>query len=677
MGPFARLLLVCFVGWLALRAGAAVAQDVQAAPVAVAPLAAGLQPDTLVGVSLRARRVGVSTFAQQSAAFGLLNLGARQTLRYRLFSEWVYDTRGAPPFVLENYHADVLHLLRLGRSWQVGQQVRYDESRANHIRTASWLARVGWQHRLRPTNAADTVSTLQAYLLGGLTHDLRNGIQDVGPTYGAALTAIFRPLPGLAQPVSVRLSGTRTQLGPRTWERAVADSWYEHRLDENATAALRLGYRRNRAEDYLANNVQRIQSDTAAAQLTWAYQLGTQAAFRSDNTLLLPTRSFRYRRLSAAADTLQNVGYEQYEVDTRQDLTLTRPKLQAHGVFGYHERARTYALRDNNRNLSPTRLRTATDRERIKDVLEKTTLWQGELTWLPTPKQALSISTTAQLLRVNTPSEDNNQDRDEASHQLRLTLASRWHPTFRTSLALWGEYRQFVFIKAEQSAENYTDRLLHWEPGFTWAPGPFSWRAAYHLWVSYQVRDRPTEAARNRANRVLELEQHLSYQLTPRWLATADYQRRENRIGLLRWPQFTESPLDTTIVHDVSVGLRRGWSGLRGQSSLRAGYRFLEQRTHNRAALIPDEAGPSALIYLRTLTRQHGPELAYERRAGALSLTGSLWLQSLQNRYRYRPGQGTYAGASYTAEELRQRSDRLLPYFELLLEWQVRRGKRL
>ncbi|WP_400192641.1 hypothetical protein [Hymenobacter sp. B81] len=679
MGRLARLLFIPAAGSCLLPVGRAVGQDIVGQPAGASLSLA--HSDTLLGLSVRARRVGVSTFTQQSAAYGGLTLGSRQQLRYRLLSEWVYDSRGRPPFVREDYRGDLLHILRLGRFWHGGQQVRYDYNRANGIRTVTWLGRLGWQHRLRPHHPTDTASTVQAVLLGGLTHDLRNGLQDLGPSYGAALTAVFRPLPGRPEPVSVQLSGTRTQLGPRTWERAVADAWYEQQLDENATAALRLGYRRNRAEDYVLGpdrqpgNVQRIQSDTAAAQLTWSYQLGSQAAFRSDNTALLPTRQFRYRRLSAAADTLQNVGYQQYEVDTRQQVSFTHNRLQARGVFGYHERARTYGL-DNNRLLSPVRLRTALEREQIKDIVEKTTLWQGELTWLPTPQQALGVSTTAQLLRVDTPSEANAQDRDEASNQLRLSWTATWHPTFRTSLALWGEYRQFVFIKAEQSAENYTDRLLHWEPGFSWAPGRFSWRASYHLWVSYQVRDRASEASRNRASRVLEMEQHLGYQVTPNWLLTADYQRRENRIGLLRWPEFRESPLDTTILHDLSAGVRRGWQSARSHSSLRAGYRFLEQRAHNRAALVPEAAGPASLIFLRTLTRQHGPELAYERRAGAFTLSGSFWLQSLENRYRYHAGQGTFVGTSYTADELRQRQSRLLPYFELLLEWQVRRARR-
>lgn len=632
--------------------------------------------DTVVGLRIYARRIGVSTYTQQSEAYGRWHLSRRQTLLYRGRTDWVLDSRGRPPFVREDYRGDLLHLITLGRHLGVGQQAIYDYSHANNIRTVTWLGRLGWQQRLRPRSAQDSLSYLRLAVFGGLTHDMRNGREDLGPTYGAELLALVRPLAAWPEPVAVRLLAQQSQLGPRRWHRALADVVYQRPIDENSQGLVRVGYRNTRTEDYLPANVQRIQSDTLAAQVQWQYQLPGQAAFRSDNSVLLPARAFLYRRLLPQSDTVQNQGYRQHEYDTRQELLLTRRKLQARLQFGYHERVRGYYL-ENNRVLSAPRFATAEQREQIKDISEKTTQWQAEVTWLIRPRHALSGAGTAQLLRVDTPSQENYQDRDEASHQLRLRLTSRWHPTFRTTLGLWGEYRQLVFIKAQQSAENYTDRLLHWEPGFAWAPGTFSWRGSYHLWVSYQVRDRPSEQARNRASRVLELEQHLQWEVRPQWLLLLDYQRRENRIGQLNWAAFKESPLDTTIVHDLSAGLRRGWRGVRGQSSLRVGYRFLEQRSHQRAALVPEGAGLPGLIYLRTLTRQQGPELAFERRAGAFVLTTSLWLQQLQNLYRYRPGQGSYVGgSSYTAEELQVRSSRLLPYFELLLEYQLRRAPR-
>ena len=422
--------------------------------------------------------------------------------------------------------------------------------------------------------------------------------------------------------------------------------------------------------------MQRIQSDTVLAQAGGSYRLNAYTTLRSDNSVLLPTRAFRYRRLGERGDTLQDVGYRQRELDTRQELRFARPRLQTSFSFAYRERRRGYYL-DNSRNLNAARLAAVLAREQVKDISEQTTLWQGALTWLPTPRHALALLGSAQLLRVDAPSKDNQQTRDEAQHLLRLTWTGRWAGAFRTTLGVAGEYRQTVFIRAGLSAENYADRLLHWEPGFTWAPGKWSIRSSYHLWVSYQVRDQASEQARNRASRVLEQSQSISYQLRPRLLLLADYQRRENRVGQLNWTQFRESPLDTSVTHDLSVGARQSWAGPRGSTSLRLGYRLLEQRNYGRAALLRDQpTGPAtSLIYLHNITRQQGPEVGVERRAGGLTLTASLWLQWLRSYYAYRTGPGSFSGTSYAAADLDRETRRLLPYFEVAAEWRVGRRR--
>ncbi|GAA4003597.1 hypothetical protein GCM10022408_13990 [Hymenobacter fastidiosus] len=628
-------------------------------------------PDSLLLLTFRARRVGISTYAQQTDLQGSTRLTTRQNLRYRLLSEWLYDERGRPSFVREDYLTHLVHTAALGQGWQAGQVVHYEQSRANATRSGAWLARMGYQHRLRALSGVDTLSVARYLIFGGLGYDARNGRQDRGPSYGLEVTTLVYPDRTSTQPVAVRLSGTRANLGPRIWQRTVAEGFYERTFDAYSTGSLRLGYRSNRAEDYVPGNVQRIQSDTIATQLSWVYRLADRVSLRSDNALALPSRAFLYRQLAVESDTIQNLRYRQQELDTRQELRMSSRKLQFMLTFTYRERNRGYAL-DNNRNLTLSRLETATARERVKDITEKTTLWQSELTWLPQPRHAFTLLGTAHLLRVDTPSEENEQDRDEAQHLLRLTWTGRWAGSFRTTLAVGGEYRQFVFVKAAQSAENYADRLLHWEPGFTWVPGRFSLKSTYHLWVSYQVRDRAGEQLKNRANRVLEQQQNLSYQLSSRRLINLDYVRRENRVGLLNWPQFRESPLDTTITHDLAGGIRQGWSGPRAQSSLRLGYRFLEQRTHGRATRLAADGGMATLIYLRNVTRQQGPDLAYERRtATGFSLTATLWLQQLRTFYRYHTGQGVYAASSYTAEELARETSNLYPYFELAVNWRL------
>ncbi|MDB5236535.1 MAG: hypothetical protein JWR44_3528 [Hymenobacter sp.] len=645
------------------------------------PVFSRLRPagaDTALLLVARARRVGVSTFVQTSGARGYLRLGPRQQLRYRVGTDMIYDSRGVPPFVREDYGADVAQVFTLDAAnhWQVGHQLHYDQSRANATRTGLWLGRVGYQRRLRPASPTDSLSQMRVTVLGGLATDRRNGRHDAGFAYGFDAAALYFLNGPAAAPVVARVLGTRAALGPRTMQRLVAEAAGEQAFLENAplTVQGRLGYRTNRAEDYLLGSVQRIQSDTLLAQAGVSYRINEFATLRSDNGVLLPTRAFRYRRLSEGADTLQDVGYRQRELDTRQELRFTRPRLQTTVSFAYRERTRAYYL-DNSRNLGAPRLAAALLREQVKDITEHTTQWQGTVTWLPTPRHALALFGNAQLLRVDAPSKDNQQTRDEAQHLARLTWTGRWAGAFRTTLGVAGEYRQTVFIRAGLSAENYTDHLLHWEPGFTWAPGKWSIRSSYHLWVSYQVRDLEAEQARNRASRVLEQTQSITYQLRPRLLLLADYVRRENRVGQLNWSQFRESPLDTSVTHDFSASARQSWVGPKGSTSLRLGYRLLEQRNYGRAALLSEATtGPaSTLIYLHGITRQQGPELGIERRAAGFNLTASVWLQWLRTYSTYTPGKGAYAGSSYTALDLDRETHRLLPYFELTAEWRVGR----
>lgn len=649
-----------------------------AMPVVRSPHGIPAPNDTTLLLAARARRVGLNTYVQSSTARGQLALGARQLLRYRLGSEWIYDDRGTPPFIREDYAADIAHIYLLDAAghWQIGQQLHYDQSRANATRTGLWQGRLGYQHLLHPKH--DSLSQFRLTALAGLATDTRNGRHDSGLAYGLDAAVIFFLNGPTVAPLAARILANQAWLGPRTVQRLVAEAGGEQVFLPNSALSIvgRVGYRQNRAEDYLLGSVQRIQSDTLAVQAGGTYRLNPFATLRSDNSILLPTRAFHYRRQAEATDTLQDVGYRQRELETRQELRMAGTKLQSTISFLYRERRRSYYL-ENSRNLTATRLAAALAREQVKDIIEQTTRWQGDLTWLLTPRHSVAVLATAQLLRVDAPSKDNQQTRDEAQHLLRLTWNGRWAGAFRTTLGLAGEYRQTIFIRAAQSAENYTDHLLHWEPGFTWAPGRFSIRSQYHLWVSYQVRDKESEQARNRASRVLEQTQSISYQLRPNLLLLADYVRRENRIGQLDWTRFRESPLDTSITHDFSASARRSWTGPRGIASLRLGYRLLEQRSYGRALLQPDDATTSRLIFLHSITRQQGPEVAIERHAVAgLTLSASLWLQWLYTYYAYTLGTGTTTASSYTAAELARATRRVLPYFEINVAWQPPRRPR-
>ena len=133
---------------------------------------------------------------------------------------------GTAAFRTEDYGADVAHVFTLdyANRWQLGQQIHYDQSRANGTRSGLWLGRLGYQRRLRPGHAEDSLSQMRLTVLGGVATDRRNGRDDAGVAYGFDATAIYFASGPTAPPLAVLVLGTRAELGPRTMQRLVAEA---------------------------------------------------------------------------------------------------------------------------------------------------------------------------------------------------------------------------------------------------------------------------------------------------------------------------------------------------------------------------------------------------------------------------------------------------------------------
>ena len=101
------------------------------------------------------------------------------------------------------------------------------------------------------------------------------------------------------------------------------------------------------------------------------------------------------------------------------------------------------------------------------------------------------------------------------------------------------------------------------------------------------------------------------------------------------------------MTHDLSAGVRQSWAGAGGSTSLRLGYRLLEQRNYGRAALLHRRAHRPGLH--AHLPAQHHPAAGPRGGRGAprpagFNLTASIWLQWLRTYSTYAPGKGAYCG---------------------------------
>ncbi|MGB3616699.1 MAG: hypothetical protein WBA12_01150 [Catalinimonas sp.] len=629
-------------------------------------------PDSLLWARGHNTRQGPTTFYFENQVGGQQFLGARHRLRYGVGQRWMYNQiLPDNPFVVQDLHVNLEHTYQLRDRLFWAQEFRVDDYAANRTRLVTL--------RTGPRGIWERGSFERLTYFGwvGGTSDRRRVATDEGFSWGAAVDYVRTDTTrGLS--IYARSTWEAAHIEPRLTRWGAVQGGVEKQFNVFALLRVEGGFRRRQVEDYLGGSIQSIRSDTAFAAMNLSYALTKRLHFRSANQWQFPNRVFLYRDAPGGAPNgrpAQDVRYRQGEMHLNQQLRWQGTKLTASGTFDFRQRVRAYGL-ENNLDLGEEALQRELERERIKDIREETTSWTYELRYRPGRGHLLFGQTVAQLLRVDTPSDANTQDRDELLYAAEGGWTKRWNRAFRTTMRVSGGYKHFVFVTAAQSIENYRERTVRYEPAFLWHTGRLSWNGQYRLLAIYQVRDATREQAKNRANRVLIMNHELNYELDRRHTAVLEFVRRETRLGRLDWRTFRETPLDTALVYDVTLAGRRRFQ--RGESAIttQVGYRTFHQSRRQRAGL-SSEASGSGLIFLNHLTVQHGPvaRVSWERGA-RLQLAADGWFQWLRIFYRYDTAEGTFLGRTYTDEELARVERDFVPYFNLHFSWLLHGGTR-
>lgn len=630
------------------------------------------QPDTTATLEASTTRLGINTFAGRA----MLNTGklrwSKQELKLLNWQEYIYNTAAVPEnrFVTADWLTSMQYAYSILPSLKAiayAHRLDYGATR-NRSEWAGaglyWQPKIGLGQELHVKGAGEWLS------------DKRNTITDQGPGYE------------LAGHYSLQTdSGLSMQAGGRVWEANINprrhQAWHAYAsamqtFGPDALLMASVGYRGRRIEDYTASGsgmeIQSIWSDTAMATLRMNYAVSEGWTFRSANTLTIPNRSFDYRGFSGPSNR-QNTFYTQLDWDLRQTLTFQNNWFSAEERFEYIARDRAYGVR-NNLGVPQTELDRVLAQERIKDITEVSQAWYTTLRFVPGDRHRITLNSVAQLLRVDTRSPENNQDRDEVLYSGEASWRYVFSRTFRTDFKLSGSYRHIVYITAEQSSENFKERIARLEPSFAWTPGRFSWTGSYQLFVTYHVRDFNAEQGRNRSNRILLMTHQLRYRLPKAYDVQLDVLRRENRLGQLSWERFSESPIDTVVIWDVAL---KG-SKLLGQSGktqwrLGGGYRMFRQSRTSATGL--NEGGGALLTFVNNIVLQHGPTitLASENNAG-FTLSTDFWLQYTSIYNDYRVGTQPFTGPSQTREQLDMVQQNFFPNFTVNLVWNLRGMRR-
>ena len=231
-----------------------------------------------------------------------------------------------------------------------------------------------------------------------------------------------------------------------------------------------------------------------------------------------------------------------------------------------------------------------------------------EQSTLPLSAQdTLLFNGSASLLQYNTPSTDNNDDRDEQVLIANLDWIHRISPSLTMSLSTGIQNTHLVFIKSQRSALNNWNRIIRFSPSLHWILNSFEMHPRCEVMANYTVYDFENLIGDTKSFsfRQISYKDSIIYRLSKGYeIETRIFARLFDR-GMLSWSEFSETPINTSTEQFVKMLIFvPSVNGIRTGIGVR--YYALIQKN-----VLIDPLGQNAL-QPNVLTTSIGPEMSIQ-----------------------------------------------------------------
>ncbi|NWG28447.1 MAG: hypothetical protein HXY48_07915 [Ignavibacteriaceae bacterium] len=208
--------------------------------------------------------------------------------------------------------------------------------------------------------------------------------------------------------------------------------------------------------------------------------------------------------------------------------------------------------------------------------------------YYPSRKDQLSLSLFHSKLKYDTPSSQNDDDRDELLSIGRLRYTRYLSPFFQMFTNLEGTLSHLVYIFSSRSANNNTNRVLKLSAGGYYRGTQFSSLNNFEVSANYTVYDfqDATSSLRSISFRQFTATDSTNYRITKNFSFVVTGYVKLTDQGELDWGNFAERPLRylQEIFADPKVGI------LSNTSFIAIGLRYFSLNTfrYNKAERVPD-----------------------------------------------------------------------------------------
>lgn len=148
-----------------------------------------------------------------------------------------------------------------------------------------------------------------------------------------------------------------------------------------------------------------------------------------------------------------------------------------------------------------------------------------------------------EINKYNTPSENENRDRDQIVLRLNQKYEHKFSQFFKFGLELEGRFRQLVYLKSENSINNIKERSLKFSPYYKYQNKKLEMTPEFQIFVNYRSYDYEYlfQTIRSDAQRSITLRDSINYTFNNKYRLNVSYIYRYRETGLFSWEKFSQT----------------------------------------------------------------------------------------------------------------------------------------
>ncbi len=463
--------------------------------------------------------------------------------------------------------------IRIDGTGGSSQGLRSDQQlfslRAGHLLTTDFSPTAQWYSLVTTDNRSGGVGQVSIHSgLGGFEYtgvpfvtfqpqagyrwERQLGTRDQGFSY--EINGFLRPLE--LDGYRLRATGQlhRDNISPRLLESNNAGFGIQKNFLTFSRDSLDVGFIRNRREYYVVadSNIESRGETMISAMNLLEYEfsstvIATVVAGISDRVLDKDTRLISGQSQPLTEDYKFGTSIEEFTLDVLLQAAYTSSggSTALLGRLAYSERNEDHAAK-----LPADAPSTVTLLHRQRDELEKTknnvarrTSLSGLLSTSLSRSDRISVAGGAAILRYDTPSLSNTEDRDELLVNASVTTFHSINPHFQLGITLDGSISHLVYLFGDRSGSNNHNRVLRLSPTAIWKPTKnFRTTNTFEVLSNYTVYDFETQfsAVRSFAFRQFAWRDSTVFDISSRVGLDFLVHLRLYERGQLDWTEFTE-----------------------------------------------------------------------------------------------------------------------------------------